>query len=766
MMKEFNFNAIRTSHYPNDPFLYELADKFGLYVIDEANIECHGHYDMICREHVFALAMLDRVQRMVVRDQNHACIIGWSLGNEAGYSMNHKMLYGWIKGYDNSRFVHYEGAIRPIWGQLPHVYDRSDSAQGTDIICPMYPTIREMAEWADEIAPRIHENRPFIVCEYAHAMGNSSGSLSDYWSVIKEKHSKGLQGGFIWDWCDQGLLQVDKGESRLYDRHWHKYGGDFSDEPNDRNFCCNGMVDPERRPHPAMYEFKKCVQPIDFQLICSRKDGDQFELTLRVHNRRYFENLNDLVGKWSLTIGGYCIESGACSVQDILPQTSRDVTLADVASILGAGKWKDWVDAEIHLNVYAIMQRNVDSMELSDRVAIEQFSIHDLLAPSTKVPRSVPDYFKKMLNAPHNHSARVEKEGNGVKLSANGFIVRFKANAGFEYSQHGSDKYLVWDVTPNLFRAAADNDGVKLLAHQADDDSKPLGRWLRLGIDCISLEDVKIQINSKELYDQTCPSVLTSATIYAHPGKNAYKGIAVAERIAASLHGKCQRVKLGEFQVRVTMHDNGCVFVETTIRLDEHLADIPRVGIQFSIPNTLQTISSFSDGLFENYCDRRLAAHACIHRTLIEDYPRTYVVPQEQGSKMNMRWLFLSEDDGSIYDYGEKKRNARMDSSSEFDLENKIENAVAGKRGILLVSSGNLSHFTVSRCTDTQMFQARHARASELNPSTDRIYVRLDAAQRGMGTGSCGKYLSIGAHSLSVLISTYFLTPGYLSWYS
>jgi len=133
---------------------------------------------------------------------------------------------------------------------------------------------------------------------------------------------------------------------------------------------------------------------------------------------------------------------------------------------------------------------------------------------------------------------------------------------------------------------------------------------------------------------------------------------------------------------------------------------------------------------------------------------------------MNMRWLFLSEDDGSIYDYGEKKRNARMDSSSEFDLENKIENAVAGKRGILLVSSGKLTHFTVSRCTDTQMFQARHARASELNPSTDRIYVRLDAAQRGMGTGSCGKYLSIGAHSLSVLISTYFLTPGYLSWYS
>ena len=136
LMKEYNFNAIRTAHYPNDPYLYEMADELGLYVIDEANIECHGHYDMICREHSFASAMLDRVQRMVVRDQNHPCIIGWSLGNEAGYSMNHTMLFGWVKGYDPSRFVQYEGANRPEWGQLSHEYNRRDSSRGTDIVCP------------------------------------------------------------------------------------------------------------------------------------------------------------------------------------------------------------------------------------------------------------------------------------------------------------------------------------------------------------------------------------------------------------------------------------------------------------------------------------------------------------------------------------------------------------------------------------------------------------------------------------------------------
>jgi beta-galactosidase len=154
LMKEYNFNAVRTAHYPNDPYLYDLADELGLYVVDEANIECHGHYDMICREHSYAASMLDRVQRLVIRDQNHPSIIGWSLGNEAGFGANQTMLYGWIKGYDSSRFVQYEGANRPVWGQLQHTYEREDSTMATDVVCPMYPTIDEMVKWADSIFTR------------------------------------------------------------------------------------------------------------------------------------------------------------------------------------------------------------------------------------------------------------------------------------------------------------------------------------------------------------------------------------------------------------------------------------------------------------------------------------------------------------------------------------------------------------------------------------------------------------------------------------
>ena len=306
LMKEYNFNAIRTAHYPNDSYLYDLADELGLYVVDEANIECHGHYDFICREHSFSGAMLDRVQRMVIRDQNHPSIIGWSLGNEAGFAGNHTMLYGWIKGYDESRFVQYEGAHRPEWGQEPHNYERR--GMGTDIICPMYPSIEEITQWAEVIAPRINETRPFIMCEYAHAMGNSSGSLEDYWKVIKEKH--GLQGGFIWDWIDQGLLEKDVEGNKYF-----AYGGDYEEAPNDANFNINGMIGPDRKPHPAMIEFKKIAQPVDFSFTL-HADGDGNEFTISVTNQRSFSTLDDLQLKWVLKMDRFIVEEGICGFTD------------------------------------------------------------------------------------------------------------------------------------------------------------------------------------------------------------------------------------------------------------------------------------------------------------------------------------------------------------------------------------------------------------------------------------------------------------------
>jgi beta-galactosidase len=490
--------------------------------------------------------------------------------------------------------------------------------------------------------------------EYVHAMGNSSGSLSDYWKAIKERKDKGLQGGFIWDWCDQGLRQIDVGENehdRLYWRSWHKYGGDYGDEPNDKNFNINGMIGPDRQPHPAMHEFKKCVQPVDFELSCTERESGHYRLSLRVFNRRYFSTLDDFIGLWSIKVGGFSVKHGTFLFPEkLLPQTDGVVSMDDVSLLLEPRNLSEWASAEIHLDVSVATRKEYDRVGFdrpyqTNRVATEQFPIHTRIRPTTTNEADpVPTYLMKLLSGPRQqHIAHVKKGQGIVELSSNGFTVQFTEGlSGFEYfqSSEGVTKPLVNTVVPNLFRAATDNDGVKqLLIKGFNDESKPLGKWLRLGLDCVSLEGVVIDSYSHTLHDQECPCVRTRASICGYPGRSTYEGLALAQRVASLLQGKDQRVVLGTWQQRVTMQSNGCLFVETEFDLDEDLVDLPRVGLQMSIPSSMYNTKFFADGIRENYSDRRLAAHAGVYRETVEDYPATYVVPQEQGNRMNMRWL-------------------------------------------------------------------------------------------------------------------------------
>ena len=241
LMKQFNINAVRTSHYPNDPRWYELCDWYGLYLFDEANVESHGVWDRLAKDPLWEGAFLDRVTRMVERDKNHPSIIAWSLGNESGYGRNHDVMADWIHARDASRPVHYHPAA---------------DAPIVDVLGPMYPSVAriiEMAEMPDE-------SRPIVMCEYAHSMGNSTGNLAEYWDAV-EAYPR-LQGGFIWDWVDQGLRRTD-GEGS----EWFAYGGDFGDTPNDGNFCANGLIGADRRPHPALWEYKKVLEPVRVELV-------------------------------------------------------------------------------------------------------------------------------------------------------------------------------------------------------------------------------------------------------------------------------------------------------------------------------------------------------------------------------------------------------------------------------------------------------------------------------------------------------------------
>ena len=235
LFKQFNINTVRTSHYPNDPHWYKLCDKYGIYVIDEANIESHGMgygSKSLAKDTAWLAMHMDRTVRMVERDKNHASVIIWSLGNEAGDGINFEKTSEWIHRRDKSRPVHYERA-----GERPH----------TDIICPMYPSIEYLEKWA-----QAKHDRPLIMCEYVHAMGNSVGALKDYWDLIYR--SPQLQGGSVWDWVDQGFLEVDKNGIAYF-----TYGGDYGPKnvPSDGSFLCDGLVRPDRKPQPHAWEVKK-----------------------------------------------------------------------------------------------------------------------------------------------------------------------------------------------------------------------------------------------------------------------------------------------------------------------------------------------------------------------------------------------------------------------------------------------------------------------------------------------------------------------------
>jgi len=297
LMKQHHVNAVRASHYPHQEAFYDLCDELGLYVIDEANVESHARQASLCHDPRYFAAIVERGVRMVLRDRSHPCIISWSLGNEAGYGGAHDAMAAAIRRLDPTRPLHYEGAI---------MADLYAAAPVTDIVCPMYPEIATIVEWAESGRDT---RRPLIMCEYSHAMGNSNGSLSDYAAAIRSHH--GLQGGFIWEWLDHGI-EVSSEDGSTY---W-AYGGDFGEGDryqgySDTNFCCDGLVWPDRTPHPALAEFKKLAQPIEVTAASNSR--------LRIENRQWFTDVTALRCRWTLSVDGRVIERGTLLVPSVEP---------------------------------------------------------------------------------------------------------------------------------------------------------------------------------------------------------------------------------------------------------------------------------------------------------------------------------------------------------------------------------------------------------------------------------------------------------------
>ena len=293
-MKRWNFNAVRTSHYPNDPAFLDLTDELGFYVIDEANIESHAFYDSMCEDPRYTGAFVERVGRMVQRDIHHPSVILWSLGNESGFGANHRAAATYARSIDPSRPLHYEGAINGDWRKGVGV---------TDIVCPMYPSLSAVMSYVKSGK----QDRPFIMCEYSHAMGNSNGTLAEYWEFIEK--TPGAQGGFIWEFWDHGLDQ------RLPDGSIHAaYGGDFGEKIHDGNFVCDGMVFPDRTAKPAMHEMKSLAAPA--VITAKSTSTGKFE----IFNKQFFSDLSAFEIRWAITCDGIVLDEGVAKIPSVAPR--------------------------------------------------------------------------------------------------------------------------------------------------------------------------------------------------------------------------------------------------------------------------------------------------------------------------------------------------------------------------------------------------------------------------------------------------------------
>ena len=297
-LKRWNFNAVRTSHYPNDAAFLDLCDELGFYVIGEANIESHAFISSICDDTRYLSAFVDRVGRMVQRDIHHASVVMWSLGNESGAGTNHEAAAAFARNFDPSRPLHYEGGIRGNW---------SGSHSLTDVIAPMYPNISAIKEYAK--SPKA--DRPLIMCEYSHAMGNSNGTLAEYWEVIESTH--GLQGGFIWEMWDHGPVQTLPDGSKR-----NAYGGDYGETKHDGNFCCDGMVFPDRTAKPAMHEFKAIAAPAVVTGV--KGSAGQF----KIFNKNFFKDLSEYQLQWSITCDGIVQDSGVVKLPKVAPRKTAN----------------------------------------------------------------------------------------------------------------------------------------------------------------------------------------------------------------------------------------------------------------------------------------------------------------------------------------------------------------------------------------------------------------------------------------------------------
>ncbi len=570
LMKQNNFNAVRCSHYPNHPLWYTLCDRYGLYVVDEANIETHGMVPMnrLSDDPTWLPAMSQRVTRMVQRDRNHPSIIIWSLGNESGHGVNHDALYRWIKSEDPSRPVQYEGG--------------GANTAATDIICPMYARVDQdqpfpaVPKWSiKKWLSMPGEQRPLILCEYAHAMGNSFGGFAKYWQAFRQYPR--LQGGFVWDWVDQSLIKHDDNG-----KAWSAYGGDFGDTPNDRQFCMNGLVFADRTPHPALYEAKHEQQFFQFTLLPGA------ERQIEVTSEYLFRRSDNEVLHWSIAQDGNPLAAGQI-VLDIAPQGRQVITLPDCPMPETAG--------QLWLSVRVEQPRATAWSDAGHISAWQQWKLEEKLSLARQpTVRTAPQ-----LNVSEN-SFTVENDNKRWQFDRrSGLLTQYWLD---------DTAQLLSPLTDQFTRAPLDND-IGVSESTRIDPNAWVERWKAAG---------HYQVAATLLH--CAADALSNAVLITTEHAWQYQG---------------ETLFISRKSYRINGHGEMLVTVDVDVASGTpHPA---RIGLSCQLSQVAERVNWLGLGPHENYPDRLSAACFDRWDLSLDEMYTPYVFPSENGLRCGTREL-------------------------------------------------------------------------------------------------------------------------------
>lgn len=579
LLKQFNFNAVRTSHYPNDPYFYKLCNEYGLYVMGEANIECHHLGSFIPQSPTWPAAILSRTIRMVERDKNQPCIISWSLGNEAGTGPAFAASAAWVKDFDPSRFVHYEGAqgdptdpeyVEGIAFTLSKhpIYANPDDPNYVDVLSRMYPELSQLVG----MAKSAHINRPIIMCEYMHAMGNSIGGLSEYWEEIRNRPN--LIGGFIWDMVDQGIEKATENGEKFY-----AYGGDFGDIPNDENFCLNGVFASDRTPNPHAWECKYVFQPVVFE------GADLKKGQVRILNRFNFTNLNKYEIRWTLSENGKNLQSGILPEQDIDAYASS-VVKVPFKTVNFKSDSEYWLRLSLHEKTDRLWC-NKGYEIASNQIALK--AREELVSPvsSSKESISYSETDAHILIKGKKFSASISK--------ANGELSSYLSNG---------KEQLVSPMHANFWRPSVDNDKRGASSSVFKKSEKV---WYKLETK-LKTNQVDVNTDNKQFIkitiEQSFKDKIELTTIY-------------------------------------TIYNNGKILVKMDLNADESLPNLVQFGVTMGVSASYVNTIFYGNGPWENYCDRNNSCEVDEYSFKTDDLFTNYAKTQGNGNRTDTRWLKL-----------------------------------------------------------------------------------------------------------------------------